>query len=147
MIKEKTVFILGAGASKPYGFPTGFELREKICNERIDQIHLQDDTLILKYKIDDFRKTFSNSLNTSIDLFLSRNKNFEDIGKYTIIHKILKAEHDSKEPSDIFDKQNWISYLYDRLTKKFTDDSYYKIADNKINIITFNYDRLVENSI
>ena len=30
MITEKTVFILGAGASKPYGFPTALELRKDI---------------------------------------------------------------------------------------------------------------------
>ena len=31
MIKTKTVFILGAGASCPYGFPLGTELRQEIC--------------------------------------------------------------------------------------------------------------------
>jgi len=30
---QNTVFILGAGASKPYGYPTGQELREYICKE------------------------------------------------------------------------------------------------------------------
>ena len=32
MIKEETVFILGAGASCPYGYPDGKELREQICS-------------------------------------------------------------------------------------------------------------------
>ena len=31
MITEKPVFILGAGASCPYGFPSGAQLRENIC--------------------------------------------------------------------------------------------------------------------
>ena len=31
MITKKTVLILGAGASVPYGFPTGKELVRKIC--------------------------------------------------------------------------------------------------------------------
>lgn len=35
MITENTIFILGAGASKPYGFPTGAELREQICKLKI----------------------------------------------------------------------------------------------------------------
>ena len=30
-IKENTVFVLGAGASIPFGYPTGDGLRESIC--------------------------------------------------------------------------------------------------------------------
>jgi hypothetical protein len=30
MIKNKTVFVLGAGASKPYGYPTGEELFKEV---------------------------------------------------------------------------------------------------------------------
>ncbi len=147
MIKQKTVFILGAGASVPFGYPTSIELRERICHDKIDKIVLKDNRLIPYYEIENFKIKFSNSLNLSIDLFLSRNKQFESIGKYAIINQILNAELESKEPSDIYGKQNWISYLYDRITKKFKDSSYYKIADNKLKIITFNYDRLVENSL
>ena len=33
MISSKTTFILGAGASKPYGFPLGNELVNRICSE------------------------------------------------------------------------------------------------------------------
>ena len=148
MIKQNTVLILGAGASVPFGYPTGFELRKYICNDfKNDWMRISKRDEKLLKQIDEFTKAFASSLNMSIDLFLSRNKKFEKIGKIAIIQQILKAERNSKEPSNIFDKPNWISYLYERLTKKFTDDSYYKIADNKLKIITFNYDRLVENSI
>jgi hypothetical protein len=37
---QNTVFILGAGASTPYGYPTGQELRDYICKEF--QINLQN---------------------------------------------------------------------------------------------------------
>jgi len=33
MITEDTVFILGAGASFPYGYPTGQGLRIQLCKE------------------------------------------------------------------------------------------------------------------
>ena len=36
MIKIPTVFIVGAGASKPYGFPIGRELVTLICNNLIN---------------------------------------------------------------------------------------------------------------
>ena len=32
MIKTPTVFVLGAGASQPFGFPLGFELRDSAIN-------------------------------------------------------------------------------------------------------------------
>ena len=37
MITHPTVFILGAGASKPYGFPTGKELRVQIITEFVNE--------------------------------------------------------------------------------------------------------------
>ncbi|GAX59108.1 hypothetical protein SCALIN_C01_0039 [Candidatus Scalindua japonica] len=33
MIKTKTLFILGAGASAPFEYPTSFKLREDILRE------------------------------------------------------------------------------------------------------------------
>lgn len=38
MIKTNTLFILGAGASKPFGYPTGKELRDLIRGQRNDNI-------------------------------------------------------------------------------------------------------------
>ncbi len=154
MIKQKTVFILGAGASRPYEYPTGFELREEICRDFLnDWVHyyrnksMRDDEGKTQKLINKFVNAFSNSLNKSIDLFLTRNKEFEDVGKFAIVHFLLKAENKSYNPSDYFDKQDWISYFYDKLTNEFKDDQYYKISNNNITIITFNYDRLLENSL
>ena len=39
MFKKNTVFVLGAGASKPYGYPIGSELIDDIIND------LKDDSL------------------------------------------------------------------------------------------------------
>ena len=39
MIKTPTVFVLGAGASIPYGYPSGEKLREEICHELEDPSH------------------------------------------------------------------------------------------------------------
>ena len=38
MITIPTVFILGAGASKSYGFPTGAELRKDIIRNCVDRL-------------------------------------------------------------------------------------------------------------
>ncbi len=154
MIKENTVFILGAGASRLYGYPTGFELRRYICrhfsnewiryyrNKQNPDKEEENRSLILE-----FRNAFSKSLNKSIDLFLTRNKKFEKIGKIAIAHNILKAESESKNPPDFLNESDWISYLFHELTKEYTDGQNYTISANKIAFITFNYDRLLENSL
>lgn len=36
MITDETVFILGAGASAPYCYPTGNQLRRKIISEGVN---------------------------------------------------------------------------------------------------------------
>jgi hypothetical protein len=44
MIDTETVFILGAGASKPYGYPTGYELKEFICEKLLKLISSHKDS-------------------------------------------------------------------------------------------------------
>lgn len=100
---KRTVFVLGAGASCPYGYPSGAQLRTQICLDlkRAYLEHLKksqpDQTIRQKnYKeICDFIDTFSNSSTQSIDLFIARNPRFAAVGKYIIAFEILGAEHRS----------------------------------------------------
>ena len=155
MITEDTLFILGAGASYPYGYPTGKELRNLICKEfpndygRLLGGHktphsddIDDGIQIAK----DFADTFFKSTTPSIDLFLARNHNFSELGRKAIALSIWKAEINSVFREDVVDQnQDWHSYLYHRMTDTLTDPhSYKQIGDNKISFITFNYDRSLE---
>jgi hypothetical protein len=79
VIYDNTVFILGAGASVPYGYPTGKELREYICShfkERFGEIEETNVSYTNR-----FSDTFKKSSTGSIDLFLSRNTQFSEIGR------------------------------------------------------------------
>ena len=100
MILEDTIIILGAGASFPYGYPTGNDLISKICIEfRESYITLMDRIRGSDYArreqiiegsnkfIDLFRKS-----NLSIDHFLSINNELGWIGKAAIAFIILTAE-------------------------------------------------------
>lgn len=149
MITEETVFILGAGASKPYNYPTGHELRLNICRNfvkdikeyagQIDELQLEK----LVFEASKFTESFLNSSTPSIDLFLERNQNYSILGKIAIVINILKAEHNSNLHLD--NDQDWYSYIFHRMTNDLTaPDSYNYFGSNKVTFITFNYDRSLE---
>lgn len=152
MITQNTLFILGAGASHPYNYPSGKELRKRICFEFVDNYR----NLILKNTsnenidaylqvLTNFTTKFYKSSNKSIDLFLARNPKLLDLGKYAIALEILKAENESNFREEIKRPEyDWYSYIFDRLTNTFLDEKNYAISDNKVSFITFNYDRSFE---
>ena len=154
MIDIETVFILGAGASNPYNYPTGEELRKYICSTFKSKFHniisggeenITYQIGNLSYNADKFSRNFEDSTTPSIDLWLARNPNFSHIGKLAIILSIFDAERDSKFREDIESNQDWYSYLYRRMTSSLVDpDSYKNFRNNNVTFITFNYDRSLE---
>ena len=157
MILEPTVFILGAGASVPYGYPTGAKLRSSICSPSFYPIyfrHYEEDDKHSRSGREEQRNlgklisAFNQSSNYSIDIWLARNPQFIDIGKKAILSQILHAEKESRFDEDMTDenkKMDWYGYLFNRLTHTMIDPkSYSKFNDNKVGFITFNYDRSLE---
>ncbi len=50
MIRTPTLFILGAGASRPFGYPTGNDLRHKILFGESENIkEISTTTMLLKH--------------------------------------------------------------------------------------------------
>ena len=145
MIKTKTLFILGAGASKPYGYPTNIKLR-KLIRDRTNNQYMINALKILKgvaydredwsKQVDVFVDEFSKSSVYSIDLFLENRPDFMEIGKMQIAASLLPNEDDTKLRES---EDNWYMYLYDRMKSSFED-----FDKNKISFITFNYDRSLE---
>ncbi len=123
MIDQETIFIIGAGASRPYGYPTGYELRKYICinfppllrrisgNSQFSHIRAAWNS-----EAKELAKVFEKSSTPSIDLFLARNNNFSEIGKIAILLSIFEAERKSRfrENSHI-EEQDWYSYLYQKM--------------------------------
>lgn len=143
MITETTTLILGAGASNPYGFPTGHELRQLLCDPN-SIIGVQ------KGFPGDAVKTFSaaflQSGMSSIDAFLARRGDhkvgrhgatFSEVGKDAIAYCLIQRER--AESLHAFPEDHWYQYLW-----SFLADSLDSFGDNKLRIITFNYDRSLE---
>lgn len=155
MITHNTVFILGAGASAPYGYPTGLALRKWLResllqtanNEFRIQQRLKESKRIAL--LDDLRKFIDEYGNTDqgvfIDLFLSRREEFLNIGKWAIIVAILYHELNSQYGDDIKSPDyDWMSILFSIMTSDIKDNSYNRISENNISFISFNYDRSLE---
>jgi hypothetical protein len=156
--EKKTVFVLGAGASVPYGYPSGRDLKNEVIKLRDDSnlwsaFDLTDD-------FDRFDDVVSNiplsevnhltrdnpffyladSLNKSgkftIDEFLRTNTHLLEIGKFSIAHVLIRNE---VEGSLIRDE--WCQLLWNRISKGKSDP--YEVRPN-IAFVTFNYDTSLE---
>ncbi len=100
MIDKKTVFILGAGASCPYGYPSGARLREWICSleDFMNYKHLWDSKSaqnISMGQVRQFGDAFAKSSIKSIDIFMANNPKLAPVGKYIIAFEVFKAESQS----------------------------------------------------
>lgn len=151
MITVPTALVLGAGASKPYGLPTGVELRQEICHqmrpdskavEAIRRLGHEDD------EIEYFRDQFHRSRVASIDRFLANRAEFHAIGKAAIAAVLIQAE----EPEHVLDEKwlggrndddgahdDWYGYLWNTM-----EQSWAGFGGNALFVITFNYDRSLE---
>lgn len=143
MIEIPTCLVLGAGASVPYGFPSGIELRKRILKNFADKRWL-DLLSELRFEDEDFIESFHSDFNISkilsIDRFLELHPDYLDIGKLAIAFALIPFEYHHNflvidEPPD-----RWYSPLWNKLLTPNVN----QLHLNKLKIITFNYDRSLE---
>jgi hypothetical protein len=161
---EHIVFILGAGSSIPFGYPSGpklvdlildslnqnyfytYQYKSKVLGSDDFSIYsltqgFTDYSLFIRHGfppelITEFEVALKNSNKDSIDSFLLERTEFYDIGKFAIANCILRCEI----PTEFFFVQkNWLNYLWNKINA--TRD---KFISSKISFITFNYDRVLE---
>ncbi len=118
MIDRQTVLVLGAGASNPYGYPTGIELRKFIC-ERFPSVYcglVEQKRGSPSPDADErarvFAEGFHKSSTASIDLFLARNPDFSVFGKKAIAVSVMEAEKRSTFRENVPNaSHDWYFYL------------------------------------
>lgn len=145
MIKAKTVFVLGAGASMPYGFPSGAQLRESICGAHNEGHWLQDyldkKVGIEPARVKEFARAFLRSGVASIDSFLGRRPEFLEVGRYVIAAELAKKEIAARFESDTID-DHWYRTLWNALIEEV--NSLESLSENQVTFVSFNYDRSLE---
>ncbi len=156
--KYKYVIILGAGASIPFGFPSGDDLYKKIrdniesdVSEYIDIKKRKSYGPFDYSRLQNEAKEFSEALKkvsvVSIDKYLNINPKFKDIGIKSIISEIVKCEklHLENMRNSDNNTDDWCKYLIRKMTESLnTAEELLNIKENQISFITFNYDRSLE---
>ena len=153
MISTPTVLILGAGASMPFNFPSGEGLVADILGSLssrgavMDRLAMGGPRAVLAEAlrfinvepeplIDDFRESLLDSGRLSIDLFLEYHPEFLQVGKMAIASVLIPLENVQRLRSA---KTNWYKFLFDKLSTNFEE-----FAQNDLSILTYNYDRSLE---
>ena len=142
MITTKTVLVLGAGASAPYGFPTGANLADHCITaiEPEDRTTLEAAGVESK-EVDRFGSEVRGAQAPSIDAFLELRPEFLDVGKLVLASIFLRAEYRSlsQDKFNLSKGDHWY-----RIAKAKMKSSFEEFGQNKLKIITFNYDRSLE---
>ncbi len=145
MISRKTVLILGAGASQPYGFPLGRQLLNKICQRLGPQHHKNAHHKVLidlghsPIEIEEFWNELRHSDWGSVDEFLEKNPVHIKIGKLAIALALIPHENEELLFPPYATTGHWYKQLADAL-----DIQSETVRDNKLAVLTFNYDRSLE---
>lgn len=163
--KFKDVYLLGAGASVAYGFPTGADLKRKIIElEAHKDSHfykiikdtsgfpsndLQHEFGQIDEELQSFFNSFKESNSSTIDSFVAKNENHAPLARLIVAFLLLESSMNSNNIVDdigydaTLDEcypKHWISsYLNKRIGLEFRQ--YLKEPDC---FITFNYDLLLE---
>jgi hypothetical protein len=142
MIKRKLVLVLGAGASMPYGFPSGVGLRDELVRELesggTQMFARLVDSGCKQGQIKEFRLALKTSGKYSVDAFLEHRPEFLDVGKKAIAHALMNRERDERLAAPV-NGHSWYQYLFNKLNARFDD-----FDKNSVSVITFNYDRSLE---
>ncbi len=150
MIRKKTVLVVGAGGSIPYGLPSGGELLNMIVTTLKNQ-----DLYSAIYRLtgkdqtetERVRNRLIVSMTDSVDAFLEKNPNdtfVQDLGKIAIAFCLwpkLKGVKTFSIDSD----EDWIRFVWNKMLQETR--SLEELRSNAVTFITFNFDTLIESKL
>jgi hypothetical protein len=141
MITKPTVLVLGAGASIPYGYPSGAGLVKNIFQSitNTDWREIYNAYDVSDSEMSALKSELYLSQKLSIDAFLEHRPEFLRAGKIAIALSLLSNENpDLLSDFDIRDTGIY-HFLYNSLAATWEE-----FKHNRLTVITFNYDRSLE---
>ena len=157
MIGTSTTFVIGAAASKPYGFPLGSELTREIraltpqsdIFQMLIAPRLNIPSRAGLAHVDDLRALLAD-LNRhpaeSIDGYLESRQEAPEvgrIGKLLIAAVMGKASFKAREPH-VFAGEDWIRYITNELCAGAPTSSHCLRGNSGVTFVTFNFDHVIE---
>lgn len=134
LLKEKTTFVLGAGSSKPYGFPEWEELKPKFLSRCIDLDGTPEhESLGLQY----WQHCLRDGEKKSVDTLAKEANDSARSGFQHLVGKILIEQENIDASSN---NNDWIELLVKKLILLSETNSPANILPN-LNVINLNYDR------
>lgn len=148
MIKKRTVLVLGAGASIPFGFPSGkdlyYEIAHRLPGDAFREAADERSYIFPPEEVETFKIALLNSGEESVDSFLAAGRaynSYNEIGKAAIAWALIPREEHGMIVGEVSRGVNWYRHLW----RSLSDASFTSFArDNRLAIITFNYDRSIE---
>jgi len=142
MIREKTVFIFGAGLSCEYGFPTNRQLRDIVTSVITEQKtlllkrNIRDETLIL------FERDIKTGVFNTIDALLKQKDSeaYRDVARNVLALALIPYK-ESNVSEGKFDDNCFYRFLFTKMVRDSNKDTF---LNNQVIFITFNYDRSFE---
>lgn len=142
---SNVLFIVGAGASRPYGFPTGTELVDGYFRSprlhdlakpyaKLQGVSAED----IAAQLQSLQQVLGAAATPSIDEFLRDHPEYGDVARFAIAYWLLEMEERAvRERTDR--ELDWIAWLFDHAYQRSA-----KAVSDNIRFVTFNYDRLIE---
>ncbi len=115
---KRTVFVTGAGASAPYGFPLGMQLaggiigwlRQPQSLEQLKPFGFDREQMLR------FADALQQSGRQSVDAFLEHRPDYIQIGKLAIANSLIQCE---QLPMLFGRSDSWLNYLFNRINCPF----------------------------
>lgn len=140
-LRGNILFITGAGASIPYGFPSGWDLVRRVCSSGapVDEGLTGKQEAQLESDFDArARQSLALSQQASIDEFLKGRQDLLDWGRVRIAQCILDCERVC-DLGNLNVKDDWLRMLRSKIRVDKTEP-----LGSGISFATFNYDRVIE---
>jgi hypothetical protein len=138
VISTSTVFVLGAGASAPYGFDTGYDLLERA--RTLPELEIARLIAPLpKYGAPPLYDALANTGESSIDAMLETRGTIQAPGKALIARLLLEQERVALN-SHHTSKHGWYRTLFSAMDAPSPQEA----LTQRVRFVTFNYDRSLE---
>jgi SIR2-like domain len=150
VIRDQTALVLGAGASVPYGFPSGAKLMNDIWTKIKGEVLFRDGLASCGFDRDlvaTFADELSHEHRYSLDAFLETHQEFLDVGKAAIALSMVPCEMDTTiTPKQ---KNGWHRYFFNQMLHGGPSRvrSQEAFALNRLSVVTFNFERSFERAL